>query len=240
MTTRIGGGAPWFARAVDQVADKILDLDRGRPTKLGGPLETQDWLKKNYSEWFHDSPRTAEGKYVADPTPWPDPAFGPGAPGTTVFVHNEKTVAASPEKVMATIQDGTHWSQVCDNLADAKIEGGGTTLQAGTKFNWTTFASNLNGQIVELDTKKVPMVIGWRAKDPKTNGANIDVYHRYLLYPDGKGGTRIVTEESQRGGLTRPLPVINPNQEKMMLAGHQYLLDCIDKATQKSGDSWSP
>jgi hypothetical protein len=238
MTSRIGG-APWFARAVDQVADKLLDLDRGRPTKLGGPLETQDWLKKHYGAWFRDSPRE-NGKYVADPTPWPDPAFGPGAQGTTVFVHNEKTVSAPPEKVLAAIQDATLWSQVCDNLADAKIEGGGATLQAGTKFNWTTFSSNLDGQILELDKTGEPKIIGWRAKDPKTNGSNIDVYHRYLLYSDGKGGTRIVTEESQRGALTRPLPLINPNQEKMMLAGHQYLLDCLDDATQQSGGGWAP
>jgi hypothetical protein len=219
------------------MADKLLDLDRGRPTKLGGPLETQEWLKKSYGTWFHDSPKEG-GKYVADPTPWPDPAFGPGVKGTHVFVHNEKTVAASPEKVLSVIQDATKWSQVCDNLADAKIEGGGTTLQQGTKFNWTTFSSNLNGEILELKTKGEPLVIGWRAKDPKTNGGNIDVYHRYLLYPDGKGGTRIVTEESQRGGLTRPLPIVNPNQEKMMLAGHQYLLDCVDAATRKPSSGW--
>lgn len=43
-------------------------------------------------------------------------------------------------------------------------------------------------------------------------------------------GTRIVTEESQRGALTKPIPLLNPNQEKMMLAGHQYLLDCIADA----------
>jgi hypothetical protein len=237
MTTP-AGKAPFFARAVDQVADKLLNLDRGRPTRLGGPLETQDWLKKSYGEWFRDSPRNKDGSYFADPTPWPDAAFGPGAKGTHVFVHNEKTVSAPPDKVMGAIRDAGRWSQVCDNLADAKFEGGATKLDAGTKFNWTTFASNLNGQILELKTDQVPQIIGWRAKDPKTDGGNIDVYHRYLLYPDGNGGTRIVTEESQRGALTRPLPVINPNQEKMMLAGHQYLLDCIDEATKQSG--WSP
>src|SRR5438067_11994465 len=80
---------------VDGAANALLNLDRGRPTKLGGPLETTQWLKDNYGEWFHDSPRK-DGALVADPTPWPDPLFGPGVKGTNVFVHNVKTVDGVP------------------------------------------------------------------------------------------------------------------------------------------------
>src|SRR6185436_13613930 len=196
--------------------------------------ETTAFLKKNWGEWFTNSPKE-NGKYVADPRKWPDPVFGPGVKGTTMFVHNELTTSASPAKVFDVLRNAGDWSKVSDNLSDAKIEGGGKSLKPGSKFNWTTFGSNMNAEVLELDTKSSPMVFGFRGKDRQTDGKEIDVYHRYLLYPAPGGGTRIVTEESERGLLTR----LNPNQEKMLHAGHQYLLDGIAKAaTAAKATAW--
>jgi hypothetical protein len=246
MVSRIGGRSPqnFIDRVVDDVGNKLLHLDGGRPTRLGGPLETQHWLQKNYGQWFKPAPKK-DGKFVTEPRPWPLATLGPTTKSTNVFLHNERTVKAPPAKVFEALRDGGNWSKVCDNLTDAKIEGGGTKFEKGSKFNWTTFGSNLNGEVLELEDKPAnpndPLVLGFHGLDSHTGGKDVEVYHRYLLYPirdpaNGQvTGTRLVTEEAQRGRLTKPLPVVGATHEKMMTAGHQYVLDCLADAATKQG-----
>jgi hypothetical protein len=246
MVMRIGGRSPQniIDRVVDGAADRLLNLDGDRPTKLGGPLETQHWLKANYGQWFKLSPKK-DGKPVSEPHPWPVAGLAPGAKGTNVYVHNEREVkGATPEKLLAVLQDGGNWAKVCDNLSDAKVEGGGK-LEKGARFNWTTFGSNLNGVVTEVSRPRNPddpVVFAFHGKDSRKGGKEVEVYHRYLMYPirdQATGqvtGTRLVTEEAQRGMLTRPLPILGATHEKMMGAGHQYVLDCLaDAATKRSG-----
>jgi hypothetical protein len=130
-----------------------------------------------------------------------------------VFVHNERIVPAPPERVWNLLITAQGWSEFYANawfvaLADPRQH----HLQRGSVFRWVTFGLPIT---CEVDPCQRPLRIGWRWWSTGAHG-----YHIWLLEPH-ECGTRVVTEETQRGvlpGLTRP--ILRP----LMLLGHDYWL----------------
>ncbi|MGH3772424.1 MAG: SRPBCC family protein [Pseudonocardiaceae bacterium] len=120
--------------------------------------------------------------------------------GARVFAHNELIIPAPPERVWDLLIDAHGWPEFYANawsveLADPQQR----YLQDGSVFRWVTLYVHLTS---EVDTWEPPSRIGWRWWRRGAHG-----YHIWLLEPH-ECGTRIVTEETQRGvlpGLTRPI-----------------------------------
>ncbi|HWR48719.1 MAG TPA: patatin-like phospholipase family protein [Pseudonocardiaceae bacterium] len=154
------------------------------------------------------------GSNVSEFTEWPHEEQPTGA---KVFVHNERIVPAPPEQVWNLLVAAQGWSEFYANawfvaLADPRQH----RLRCGSVFRWVTFGLPIT---CEVDPCTRPLRIGWRWYwrwwGPGAHG-----YHIWVLEPHERG-TRVVTEETQRGllpGLTRPL--LRP----LMLLGHDYWL----------------
>jgi len=154
------------------------------------------------------------GSSVSEFTEWPHTERPTGA---KVFAHNERIVPAPPERVWNLLVNALGWSEFYANahfvaLADPQEH----RLRHGSVFRWVTFGLPLTS---EVDPCKRPLQIGWRWRwrwwDTGWHG-----YHIWLLEPHERG-TRIVTEETNRGVLPGLLyPVIQP----MLWLAHNYWL----------------
>jgi predicted patatin/cPLA2 family phospholipase len=150
--------------------------------------------------------RAARG--TADPVSefdqWPDEEQ---PTGTKVFSHNERIVPAPPERVWNLLVDALGWSEFYANAHFVElVDPQQHQLRRGSVFRWVTFGLPLTS---EVDPCKRPLQIGWRWRwrwwDTGWHG-----YHIWLLEPHERG-TRIVTEETNRGVLPSLLyPFIPP------------------------------
>jgi uncharacterized protein YndB with AHSA1/START domain len=192
----------------DQLWSKVkagADPTHGFPTAMGDAVQTFQKLATDQPQDFH-----ASAPSEADPTPWPsgfDPKKSP------VFAHNEIDIPQPPAVVFKALTQATQWPSWYPNSGGIQIQGGGDALGPHSKFAWTTFGTRQNSQV----TQYVPsQAIGWTAQ-----GAGTQAFHRWLLYPDGKGGTRVVTEECQTGATPTTIKLLmNPG----LHAAHQLWL----------------
>lgn len=141
---------------------------------------------------------------------WPDNERPQGA---HVFAHNECIVAAPPDRVWDLIVTAQGWSEFYANaqfvrLADPRQH----RLERGSVFRWVTFGLPITS---EVDPCEPPRLIGWRWWGIGARG-----YHVWLLEPH-ECGTRIVTEETQRGVLPW---LLRPILHRLLPLGHGYWL----------------
>lgn len=161
----------------------------------------------------------ASGSIVSEFDQWP-PEEQPR--GAQVFAHNERIVPAPPERVWNLLVEAQGWSEFYANahfveLADPRQH----RLQSGSVFRWFTFGFPLTS---EVSPCKRPLRIGWRWWCRGAHG-----YHGWLIEPHALG-TRIITEETQRGvlpGLTRPIM-----QPLLWLAHNYWLRQLARQATR--------
>jgi uncharacterized protein YndB with AHSA1/START domain len=121
-----------------------------------------------------------------------------------VFAHNERTAPAPPERVWNLLVLARGWPEFYGNahfveLADRQQR----RLRSGSVFRWVTFGCPI---VSEVHTCERPARIGWQWQG-RWWGRGLHGYHIWLLQPHERG-TRIVTEETQRGlllGLARPI-----------------------------------
>jgi predicted acylesterase/phospholipase RssA len=151
----------------------------------------------------------AEGT-VSEFTGWPtdeDPTIA------DVFAHNERIVPAPPERVWDLLVAAQGWSEFYANaqfieLADRRQH----SLRRGSVFRWVTFGLPI---VSVVDLAQRPTRLGWRWWGTGASG-----YHVWLLEPHERG-TRIVTEETQRGTL--PL-LLRSILRRLLPLGHNYWL----------------
>ncbi|MGH3853397.1 MAG: SRPBCC domain-containing protein [Pseudonocardiaceae bacterium] len=137
--------------------------------------------------------------------------------GAQVFAHNERIIPAPPELVWNLLVDAQGWSEFYANaqfveLADPQQH----DLRSGSVFRWVTFGMPLTSLV---DPCKRPLLIGWRWHCSWW-GRGAYGYHIWLLEPREQG-TRVVTEETQRGvlpGLARPI------MRPLLWLAHNYWL----------------
>jgi len=154
------------------------------------------------------------GSAVSEFDQWPKEEQPAGA---QVFVHNERIVPAPPERVWNLLVAAQGWSEFYANahfveLADPRQH----QLRRGSVFRWVTFGFPLTS---EVHPCKRPLQIGWRWWG-RWWGRGTHGYHIWLLEPHERG-TRIVTEETQRGFLPGLAP---PVWRPVMSLGHNYWL----------------
>jgi hypothetical protein len=154
--------------------------------------------------------RTGSPSTVSEFDGWP---HGEQPAGAQVFAHNERIVPAPPEWVWNPLVAAQEWSEFYANAEFVRlINPRQHRLQRGSVFRWVTFGFPIT---CEVDICHRPIRIGWRWWRRGAHG-----YHIWLLQPHERG-TRIVTEETQRGvlpGLMRPI------MRRLLWLGHSYWL----------------
>ncbi|MBW0009112.1 MAG: SRPBCC family protein [Pseudonocardiales bacterium] len=139
-----------------------------------------------------------------------------------MFAHNERIIPAPPERVWDLLVDAQGWSAFYANahfveLADPQQH----RLEHGSVFRWVTFGMPLTS---EVNPCKRPHLIGWRWWG-RWWGRGTHGYHVWLLEPH-ECGTRVVTEETQRGalpGMTRPI------MQPLLRLAHGYWLRQLER-----------
>ena len=175
-------------------------------------------VANNPFAWFlhlhgkHGAQFKASRREDAHPRAWPqgfDPKNDP------VFARNVIDLPnVPPEKAYAALLDATRWPELYENARDVKLPAGTSKLELGMTFEWVTFGTKQKTTVVELEPNRV---VGWYAKMPGN-----EAYHRWLFEPNGQGGTRLVTEECNRGLLAKLDGFV---MNKAMHASHQLWLE---------------
>jgi predicted acylesterase/phospholipase RssA len=138
------------------------------------------------------------------------PGWPPTDPpaGAEVFVHDERLVPASPRRTWNVLRAAGSWSSYYPNARHVRVEGGGD-LRPDATFRWTTFGVPGSSTVTTFD--RADGRLGWTWRSRGARG-----YHLWSLRPDPVG-TRVVTEETQRGPLPR---LTGPVLRRVMHVGH--------------------
>jgi uncharacterized protein YndB with AHSA1/START domain len=153
--------------------------------------------------------------YLRQATPlihWP-PGLEPR--NVDVFVHNEGWIDAPPDTVWANLIDATQWPSWYSNSSDVRIEGGASKLAKGVSFNWKTFGFAIRSTV---DVFEPGREIGWGVYNP-----SFRVHHAWVLIPE-RGGTRVITEEAQKGSDAIKFRLEQPNA---MYDGHDWWVSAL-------------
>ena len=159
--------------------------------------------------------------YLQQATPlihWPQ-GLEPG--NVDVFVHNEGWIDAPPESVWANLIDATQWPSWYSNSADVHIDGDQQKLAKGVTFAWKTYGFPI---VSRVDVFELGREIGWSVDSP-----GFQVHHAWLLIPE-RGGTRVITEETQKGAAAIKFRLEQPNA---MYDGHDWWLSALKVRSER-------
>lgn len=139
-----------------------------------------------------------------------------------VFAHNEVVVASTPEDVWSRLVAAERWPSWYANARFVKTQND-RPLALGVEFTWVTFGLPIRSVVVECQE---PYSIGWCWKSRGWAGAAWGYHGWRLERRDPGSGTRVITEEAQRGLLPWALqPVLGPT----LFAGHFLWLHDLAK-----------
>jgi len=139
-----------------------------------------------------------------------------------VFVHNEGWIHAPPEVVWANLIDAAQWPTWYSNAANVRIDGGAAKLAKGVSFAWTTFGFPIRSTV---DIFEPGREIGWNVDNPQ-----FKVHHAWLLVPE-RGGTRVITEEAQKGADAIKFRLEQPNA---MYDGHDWWMSALKARSERT------
>jgi uncharacterized protein YndB with AHSA1/START domain len=160
-------------------------------------------------------------EYLRQATPlihWPQ---GLEPRSVDVFVHNEGWIDAPPEVVWANLIDATQWPNWYANAADVRIGGGQPRLAQGVSFDWKTFGFPIRSRV---DVFELNRQIGWSVDNPQFR-----VHHAWVLVPE-RGGTRVITEEAQKGADAVRFRLEQPNA---MYDGHDWWMSALKARSER-------
>jgi uncharacterized protein YndB with AHSA1/START domain len=121
---------------------------------------------------------------------WPEDARPEVSP---VYGRAEIEIAASPAVVFAHLVRAERWPEWFADCSSVHIEAGpAPDLQVGTRFRWTVMRVPVVTTVEECEP---PTRLAWSG-----SGLGARAYHSWILEPT-TGGTRVTTEETQRGAL---------------------------------------
>jgi uncharacterized protein YndB with AHSA1/START domain len=160
-------------------------------------------------------------QYLKQATPlihWP---AGLEPKSVDVFVHNEGWIDAKPEVVWANLVDATQWPSWYSNAADVRLSGNAALLANGVSFDWKTFGFPLTSTVDVFEPNRE---LGWSVANP-----SFLVHHAWLLVPE-RGGTRVVTEETQKGADAIRFRLEQPNA---MYDGHDWWMSALKARSER-------
>jgi uncharacterized protein YndB with AHSA1/START domain len=109
-----------------------------------------------------------------------------------VFVHSERRIAAPPAVVWQWLVRADLWPTWFARASGVRFEAGGPALAVGTRVVWRMLGATIR---VTVRVAEPPRALDWEG-----GAAGVHAYHAWLVEPDGDG-TRVVTEETERGPL---------------------------------------
>jgi hypothetical protein len=118
-----------------------------------------------------------------------------------VFVHNEGWIDA--------------------NSADVRIDDGLPRLAQGMGFDWKTFGFPIRSTV---DVFEPNHEIGWSVDNPQFR-----VHHAWVLVPE-RGGTRVITEEGQKGADAIRFRLEQPNA---MYDAHDWWISALKVRSER-------
>lgn len=131
-------------------------------------------------------------------------------------------MACQPEEVWRRLVDADSWPRWYSNARRVQVAEGGS-LKLGKNFTWITFGLPIDSIVTHCQE---PQSLGWCWKSRGWAGAAWG-YHGWRLEPD-EAGTRVITEEAQRGLLPWALqPLLRPT----LHAGHHLWLRDLAQQT---------
>ncbi len=139
-----------------------------------------------------------------------------------IHVRNEILIPAPPGPAFAWLIRAAWWPRWYPNARDVVFfEGEPPDLKMGTRFRWKTFGIAIEARVLEFEP---PSRIAWDAR-----GLGVDAWHAWLLEPTPEG-CRVVTEETQRGWLSRLNSLVFPHR---MFRWHQNWLEGLREQATK-------
>jgi uncharacterized protein YndB with AHSA1/START domain len=183
------------------------------------PAASLIWLAASAVHGQASSRLSAE--YLRQATPlihWPR---GLAPRDVDVFVHNEGWIDAPPRIVWANLIDATQWPSWYANAADVRIDGGQARLARGVTFHWTTFGFPIASTV---DVFEPGREVGWSVDSP-----TFRVHHAWVLIPE-RGGTRVITEEAQKGADAIKFRLEQPNA---MYDGHDWWMSALKARSER-------
>jgi len=138
-----------------------------------------------------------------------------------VFVHNEGWIDAPPEIVWANLIDAMQWPSWYSNSADVSIEGDHPKLAKGVSFKWKTFGFPIRSTVDVFEPNRE---IGWNVDSP-----TFMVHHAWVLVAE-RGGTRVITEETQKGADAIKFRLEQP---KAMYDGHDWWMSALKARSEQ-------
>lgn len=148
---------------------------------------------------------------------WPDRFRPERAP---VHVRNDIDILASPERVWGWLVRAPFWPTWYPNSANVALEGGGTELGPGTRFQWKTFSVSLVSRVEEFAPFER---LAWTGR-----AVGVDVYHAWQLSGD-PARCHVRTEESQYGAIARLDHFFRPHRMESL---HQVWLESLREKAQ--------
>jgi acetyl esterase/lipase len=139
-----------------------------------------------------------------------------------VFARNELFVPAPAERVWEWLVKAGRWPEFYGNARDVEIEGG-SELEKGTLFHWTTFGIRAHTTVTELVPNER---LSWSGK-----GLGSTAYHGWVLRPC-EGGCYVITEETQQGFV---VSVGRAILRRGLLRWHQRWLEGLSRVAVRGG-----
>jgi uncharacterized protein YndB with AHSA1/START domain len=160
-------------------------------------------------------------EYLRQATPlthWP-PGLEPR--NVDVFVHNEGWIDAPPDVVWTNLIDAAQWPSWYANSADVRIDDGLPRLAQGMGFDWKTFGFPIRSTV---DVFEPNHEIGWSVDNPQFR-----VHHAWVLVLE-RGGTRVITEEGQKGADAIRFRLEQPNA---MYDAHDWWISALKVRSER-------
>ena len=138
-----------------------------------------------------------------------------------VFVSNEITINAPKEDIWFWLTNITTWPDWYNNASNIQLlnqkDG---HLNSHSKFKWRTFNTNIESTVQDFETHRS---LAWDA-----HGLGLHAYHAWLIIPNDYG-CKVITQETQKGWLSRLGKFFAPNQ---MYDQHQIWLEGLKRKAE--------
>lgn len=144
--------------------------------------------------------------------------------GAKIYVVNYGNSAAPPEAVWQWLIRPDRWPDYYRNARRVRSKNGPwPEIAIGSTFTWVTF----NAPVTTTVTEFLPFTrLAWTGSGMGSVG-----HHAWVLEKTLEGGTRIVTEETQRGRAVALFrPVLKPRMQSM----HQLWVENLAKIAEST------